>query len=92
MNRISIGSLKEHLDEIVTIQGWLQILRDQKKMQFLILRDRTGLVQVANYRPENPDLGDLISSLSTESAGERLPHGLALPGPAPEAESAGIPR
>jgi len=68
MNRTSIGSLKDYLDEVVTIQGWLQILRDQKKMQFLILRDRTGLVQVAFYRPENPELGDLISTLGTESA------------------------
>lgn len=68
MDRIQIGSLKDHLNETVTIQGWLQILRDQKKMQFLIMRDRSGLVQVAHYRPGNPELGELISSLGTESA------------------------
>ena len=68
MNRTPIGSLSEHINQEVTIQGWLQTLRDQKKMQFLILRDRTGLVQVANYRPDNPELGDLISGLGTESA------------------------
>jgi aspartyl-tRNA synthetase len=68
MNRTPIGSLSEHINEVVTIQGWLQTLRDQKKMQFLILRDRTGLVQVANYRPDNPELGDQISGLGTESA------------------------
>jgi len=68
MNRTPIGSLSGHINEVVTIQGWLQTLRDQKKMQFLILRDRTGLVQVANYRPDNPELGDLISGLGTESA------------------------
>ena len=68
MDRTPIGSLKDHLNETVTIQGWLQTLRDQKKMQFLILRDRTGLVQVAHYRPGNPELGDLISTLGTESA------------------------
>lgn len=68
MNRTPIGELNQHIDEIVTIQGWLQTLRDQKKMQFLILRDRTGLVQVANYRPANPDLGDRVSTLGTESA------------------------
>ena len=68
MDRTSIGSLSEHIDETVTIQGWLQTLRDQKKMQFLIVRDRTGLVQVANYRPNNPELGETISSLGTESA------------------------
>ncbi|HUV16530.1 MAG TPA: aspartate--tRNA(Asn) ligase [Pelolinea sp.] len=68
MNQTPIGSLKDHLNQVVTIQGWLQTLRDQKKMQFLILRDRTGLVQVANYRPDHPELGDLISTLGTESA------------------------
>ena len=63
MKRTKIGSLKEHLDEVVCIQGWLQTLRDQKKMQFLILRDRTGLVQVAHYRPDN-ELGEKISTLT----------------------------
>jgi nondiscriminating aspartyl-tRNA synthetase len=68
MARILIGDLKNHLNEVVTIKGWLQILRDQKNMQFLILRDRTGLVQVANYRPANPELGNMISTLGSESA------------------------
>ena len=30
MERISINNLKDHLDEVVKVQGWLQILRDQK--------------------------------------------------------------
>ena len=68
MTRTVIRDLKDHIDEVVTIKGWLQILRDQKKMQFLILRDRTGLVQVAHYRPENPELGKQISALGTEAA------------------------
>ncbi len=68
MTRTLIRDLTDHIDEVVTIKGWLQILRDQKKMQFLILRDRTGLVQVAFYRPENPELGEQISALGTETA------------------------
>ncbi|MCD6355666.1 MAG: aspartate--tRNA(Asn) ligase [Anaerolineaceae bacterium] len=68
MIRTDIGNLKDHIDEVVTVKGWLQTLRDQKKMQFLILRDRTGLVQAAHYRPGNPELGEQISGLSTESA------------------------
>ena len=68
MTRTVIRDLTDHIDEVVTIKGWLQILRDQKKMQFLILRDRTGLVQVAFYRPENPELGEQISALGTEAA------------------------
>jgi len=68
MKRTFIGNLKDHIGETVTIQGWLQTLRDQKNMQFLIMRDRTGLVQVAHYRPDHPELGEQISSLGTESA------------------------
>jgi nondiscriminating aspartyl-tRNA synthetase len=68
MSRTLINDLKDHIDEVVTVKGWLQTLRDQKKMQFLILRDRTGLVQVAHYRPEHPEIGDQISALGTESA------------------------
>ena len=68
MKRTPIGKLAEHLNEVVTVQGWLQILRDQKNIQFLILRDRTGLVQVAHYKPNDQELSALISSLGTESA------------------------
>lgn len=68
MKRTLIEELKNHIGETVTIQGWLQTLRDQKNMQFLILRDRTGLVQVAHYRPDHPELGEQISSMGTESA------------------------
>ena len=68
MERTLIGSLEEHINQTVTIQGWLQTLRDQKNMQFLILRDRTGLVQVAHYRPGNPQLSEVISALGSESA------------------------
>src|SRR5512136_1911762 len=68
MQRLPIGQLREHIGDEVCVQGWLQTLRDQKKMQFLILRDRTGLVQVAHFRPGNEDLGLKISTLTTESA------------------------
>ncbi len=68
MQRTYISDLSNHIDQEVKVQGWLQTLRDQKKMQFLILRDRTGLVQVAHYRPANEELANLISSLGSESA------------------------
>lgn len=68
MQRTYIKDLSNHIDQEVKVQGWLQTLRDQKKMQFLILRDRTGLVQVAHYRPSNEELADHISTLGTESA------------------------
>jgi len=68
MERTLIRDLQKHIDEKVTVQGWLHTLRDQKNMQFLIIRDRTGLLQVAHYKKGNPELAEVISSLGTESA------------------------
>jgi nondiscriminating aspartyl-tRNA synthetase len=68
MERIAIGDLRKMVGKEVKIQGWLQILRDQKKMQFLIIRDRTGSVQVALEKQTNPTLAEEISSLGVESA------------------------
>lgn len=68
METTPIGSLRQHIGEQVKIQGWLQVLRDQKKMQFLVVRDRTGAVQVAFWRQSDPALAEQISKLTTESA------------------------
>ncbi len=68
MERTLIGSLRQVVGQKVTIKGWLQTLRDQKKMQFLIIRDRTGLVQVAFWKANNPALAEQISGLAVESA------------------------
>lgn len=68
MQRTFIKDLKDKIDQTVTIQGWLQTLRDQKSMQFLVIRDRTGLVQVAHWKKGNLELAELISTIGTESA------------------------
>jgi aspartyl-tRNA synthetase len=43
--RILIQELKQHISEKVTIKGWVFIRRDQGKLIFLDIRDRSGLVQ-----------------------------------------------
>lgn len=68
MERTMIGSLRECLGKPVTIQGWLQTLRDQKKMQFLVIRDKTGAAQVVFEKKANPELAEKISTLTQESA------------------------
>lgn len=68
MERTYINQLKDCVGQQVKVQGWLQTLRDQKKMQFLIIRDRSGLVQVAHYKPNDEALAQVISGLGTESA------------------------
>ena len=68
MERTLIKDLRGKLDQTVKIQGWLQTLRDQKKIQFIILRDPTGLVQVAHWKPNDEELAARIATLGSESA------------------------
>jgi aspartyl-tRNA synthetase len=67
MERVQIGDLRKHIGKTVTVQGWLQTLRDQKKMQFLVVRDLTGMLQVVSEKAANPGLAEKISSLTQES-------------------------
>lgn len=68
MERTFIADLRQHIGEEVKIQGWLQVLRDQKKMQFLVVRDTTGAAQVAFWKGNDAALAERISALTTESA------------------------
>lgn len=67
MERTFIGNLRQCIGQQVKVQGFLQTLRDQKKMQFLIVRDLTGLVQIAFWKGNDPALAEQISAAGTES-------------------------
>ena len=67
MQRTKIKDLRQAIGQTVKLQGWLQTLRDQKKMQFLVVRDASGLVQVVFEKQANAALAELISSLTPES-------------------------
>ncbi len=45
MERTLIGELGGHIGETVTINGWVDVRRDQGKMVFFDFRDRSGFVQ-----------------------------------------------
>ncbi len=69
MSRTLIQELPEKVGEQVTVRGWVQTVRDQKRMQFLILRDETGLAQAVLGKQEPPsELNEAISALTDESA------------------------
>jgi aspartyl-tRNA synthetase len=67
MIRTLISALPAHAGQTVTIAGWVQTLRLQRALQFVVLRDHTGSVQVTLRRDGSP-LETLIDGLSTESA------------------------
>ena len=68
MDRTMIGSLAGYTGQEVKIQGWLQTIRDQKRMQFLVIRDISGSVQVVFEKNVDPELADRISRLAVETA------------------------
>ena len=71
MERTLIQNIRQHIDQEVTVKGFVQVIRDQKSVQFLILRDHTGLVQVVVERSQaNAILNDIVSNLTRESAVE----------------------
>jgi aspartyl-tRNA synthetase len=68
MERTLIRDLRGATGQAVQIQGWLQTLRDQKKMQFLIVRDATGAAQATLEKAATPWLAEMIARLPVETA------------------------
>ncbi len=69
MERTLINELPRRVGEPVTVRGWVQTVRDQKSMQFLIVRDETGLAQAVLPKQDPPsELNEAVSALTAESA------------------------
>jgi nondiscriminating aspartyl-tRNA synthetase len=69
MPRTLIRELRDHLDQTVTVCGWVHALRLQRTMQFVLVRDHTGIVQITHRRGgENDPIEARLEGLSSESA------------------------
>ena len=63
--RILIKDLAATPEGPVTVSGWVETVRDQKKVQFVVLRDETGAAQLVHPVPEERDaIADVISGLA----------------------------
>jgi len=62
-----IKALPQQIGNEVRVGGWVDTIRDQKRMKFVLVRDNTGLVQVIIDSQEREDLGKLVSELTLES-------------------------
>lgn len=67
MKRTLIENLPEYIDQEVKIAGWVSIRRDQGKLVFFVIRDRSGKVQ-AVVLPDTPELVALAQTIKPESA------------------------
>ncbi|UIX34529.1 aspartate--tRNA(Asn) ligase [Streptomyces sp. GQFP] len=66
-SRVHVSDLREHVGRTVSVCGWVNTLRLQSTMQFVIVRDSTGMVQVTHKRKDGPVEAQL-EALTPESA------------------------
>ncbi len=68
-NIIRIDQMKDHVGEKVTLQGWLYNARASGKVQFLIIRDGSGLCQsILEKKEDNEELFQKVKKLGQESS------------------------
>jgi len=69
MKKLCVKDLKEKLGEEIEFQGFVDTIRDKKWVQFVVIRDNTGKVQMTIEKSieENQKMVELISNLSLES-------------------------
>ncbi|WP_329492864.1 aspartate--tRNA(Asn) ligase [Kitasatospora herbaricolor] len=67
--RVLVADLREHLGRTVSVHGWVNTLRLQRTMQFVLLRDHSGTAQVTHRRLGADDpVEERIEGLTVESA------------------------
>ncbi len=69
MTHINIGNLNQYFEKEVEINGFVDNIRNLQWVQFVILRDATGKVQVTIEKSEekNKEMVELINNLPLES-------------------------
>ena len=75
--RVHVSDLREHIGRTVSVCGWVNTLRLQRTMQFVIVRDSTGLVQVTHRRDDAP-LEALLDAAVAATGVEARPDDVAL--------------
>ncbi len=66
---MTIKELSEHFSKEITVSGFVDEIRNLKWVQFVVLRDQTGKVQITIEKSEekNKELVEIIDNLTVES-------------------------
>ncbi|MGK9147586.1 aspartate--tRNA(Asn) ligase [Plantibacter flavus] len=75
--RVVVKNLAALPDGPVTVSGWVETVRDQKKVQFVVLRDESGAVQLVNpaVRELDPEVEGSAERLAITETISALAHG-----------------
>jgi nondiscriminating aspartyl-tRNA synthetase len=82
MERILASEVKEHIGAKILMKGWIHALRTMGKLNFIVLRDRTGIVQTKIRGYEDPE-GQLKEEAAIQIVGavvedDRAPDGFEI--------------
>lgn len=68
MKKIYFKNLNEYFNKEITIEGFVDNIRDLQYVQFLVVRDSSGKLQVTiEKNEENKKLNEIVSNLTIES-------------------------
>lgn len=66
---IQIADIAQHTGQEVTVRGWVYNRTDKGRLQFLLVRDGTGIVQCVAFKKElDPATFEMIAALTQESS------------------------
>lgn len=84
MQRIIASQLPQFAHQTVRVRGWLNNLREVGKINFLILRDRSGLIQIVIHDKEelkkitHLQAGSILSIVAKVNPATQVPLGVEL--------------
>ncbi|MCL2228494.1 MAG: aspartate--tRNA(Asn) ligase [Firmicutes bacterium] len=68
--RIQIKDLLKQAGKVASLSGFVEKIRDQKSIQFVIIRDKSGRVQVTVFKPDLPEIAEQFTSITVGSVVE----------------------
>jgi len=72
IDRTLVSRLAAAPDGPVVVAGWVETVRDQKKVQFVVLRDETGAVQLVHPRAAEGEADPIAETISGLAQGTFL--------------------
>ena len=68
MKKIYFKNLNEYINKEITVEGFVDNIRDLQYVQFLVVRDSSGKLQVTIEKNDNNKiLNEIVSNLTIES-------------------------